>query len=729
MNGAEVLLKVEDLTKHFAGRNGVVKAVDGVSFEVRRGTIVGLVGESGSGKTTAGRCALRLVEPSAGRIIFDGVDLTSLSARRMRDYRRRMQIVFQDPYSSLNPRLKVDAIIGEAIDTHRLARGAARRERIAELLIRVGLEPGAGRRYPHEFSGGQRQRIGIARALAVEPDFIVADEPVSALDVSVQAQVLNLIQDLQQAYGLTMLLHRARSLRRRISVRRGRRDVSRPGHGAGTEPRDLCDAAPSLYARSAFRLAGPGPEGAQEARRPPRGYSEPDQPALRMRLSHPLPCRDPGLRRGRAAARKRRAGTPRRLHQASRNLESVFARKRLLMDLQDIRPRLNLRPIVNVSGTMTSLGASIAPPEVVAAVAGILPQFVEIDDVQKHASHAIARLCATEAGFVTASCSAGITLAVAGAMTGSDLAAIERLPDTKGLRNEVLIQTGHMVSYGAPVEQAIRLAGARVVPVGQTTSARKYQLAGAINERTAAAVYVVSHHTVQVGLMPLDEFVEVCHAAGVPVIVDAASEYDLRGFLAAGADVAIYSSHKFLGGPTGGIVAGRTDLVRAAYLQNCGIGRGMKVGKEGMVGTIAALETWEKRDHKGIRERETGYLKLWQNALADRPGIRACIEPDPTHNPLDRLKVAVEPQAAHITAWDLVDALARGAPPIIVRDHEVEHGYFYMDPCNLHPGEATVVVRRLAEELDLARQSNEIIATSLERRRNRRAEALLRWPA
>jgi D-glucosaminate-6-phosphate ammonia-lyase len=399
------------------------------------------------------------------------------------------------------------------------------------------------------------------------------------------------------------------------------------------------------------------------------------------------------------------------------------------MDLQDIRPRLNLRPIVNVSGTMTSLGASIAPPEVVAAVAGILPQFVEIDDVQKHASHAIARLCATEAGFVTASCSAGITLAVAGAMTGSDLAAIERLPDTTGLRNEVLIQTGHMVSYGAPVEQAIRLAGARVVPVGQTTSARKYQLAGAINERTAAAVYVVSHHTVQVGLMPLDEFVEVCHAAGVPVIVDAASEYDLRGFLAAGADVAIYSSHKFLGGPTGGIVAGRTDLVRAAYLQNCGIGRGMKVGKEGMVGTIAALETWEKRDHKGIRERETGYLKLWQNALADRPGIRACIEPDQTHNPLDRLKVAVEPQAAHITAWDLVDALARGAPPIIVRDHEVEHGYFYMDPCNLHPGEATVVVRRLAEELDLARQSNEIIATSLERRRNRRAEALLRWPA
>jgi L-seryl-tRNA(Ser) seleniumtransferase len=397
--------------------------------------------------------------------------------------------------------------------------------------------------------------------------------------------------------------------------------------------------------------------------------------------------------------------------------------------MDDIRPRLGLRPIINVSGTMTALGASIVPPEVVEAVAGVLPQFVEIDDVQKIASRVIARLCSTESGFVTASCSAGITLAVAGAMTGSDLAAIERLPDATGLKNEVLIQTGQMVSYGAPVEQGIRLAGAKVIPVGQATSARKYQLAGAITDRTAAAVYVVSHHTVQYGLIPLDEFVEVCHAHGVPVIVDAASEYDLKGFLATGADIALYSSHKFLGGPTGGIVAGRADLVRATYLQNSGIGRGMKIGKEGMVGTIAALEAWEKRDHDGIRARETDYLKLWLQTLADRPGVTAIIEPDPTNNPLDRLKVFIEPEASHITAWDLADALGRGEQPVIVRDHEVEHGFFYMDPCNLHPGEEQVVARRLVEELDRARRSNEVIATPLERRRNRRAEAVARWPA
>jgi oligopeptide/dipeptide ABC transporter ATP-binding protein len=205
MSGDDILLSVRNLTKHFPGRGGLVKAVDGVSFDVKRGTIVGLVGESGSGKTTVGRCILRLIEPSAGEVVFDRVDLRTLSDREMRRYRRRLQIVFQDPYSSLNPRLRVEDIIGEAIDTHGLARGANRQKRIAELLGRVGLDPEQARRFPHEFSGGQRQRIGIARALAVEPDFIVADEPVSALDVSVQAQVLNLLQDLQQSFGLTML--------------------------------------------------------------------------------------------------------------------------------------------------------------------------------------------------------------------------------------------------------------------------------------------------------------------------------------------------------------------------------------------------------------------------------------------------------------------------------------------------------------------------------------------
>ena len=202
------LVRIEDLKVHFptsqARHAPGVRAVDGVSFDVPRNTIVGLVGESGSGKTTTGRALLRLFKPTAGRLLFDGQDITHLNEKQMLPWRRRMQIVFQDPYASLNPRMTVAEILGEALDTHKLAQHR-RTARIGELLERVGLNADHSRRYPHEFSGGQRQRIGIARALAVEPDFIVADEPVSALDVSVQAQVLNLLQDLQRDLGLTML--------------------------------------------------------------------------------------------------------------------------------------------------------------------------------------------------------------------------------------------------------------------------------------------------------------------------------------------------------------------------------------------------------------------------------------------------------------------------------------------------------------------------------------------
>ncbi|MBE7732210.1 ABC transporter ATP-binding protein [Devosia faecipullorum] len=200
------LLSLRGLVKRFPGRNGrVVHAVEDVSFDIRRGSTVGLVGESGSGKTTVGRSILRLVEPTEGQAIFDGTDIFALNGRDMRAWRKRLQIVFQDPYSSLNPRMRIDAILGEALDACGYPRGAARKARVDELMTLVGLPTEYARRFPHEFSGGQRQRIGIARAIAVEPDFIVADEPVSALDVSVQAQVLNLLGELQSKLGLTML--------------------------------------------------------------------------------------------------------------------------------------------------------------------------------------------------------------------------------------------------------------------------------------------------------------------------------------------------------------------------------------------------------------------------------------------------------------------------------------------------------------------------------------------
>lgn len=206
------LVRVDHLRKYFpAGRSffgkvtAYVKAVDDVSFAIREGETLGLVGESGCGKTTVGRMILRLMEPTAGEIIFMNRNLACLSSREMRKLRREIQIIFQDPYGSLNPRMTVEQIVAEPLIRHGLAKGAACRERVATLLSQVGLDPGYGRRYPHEFSGGQRQRIGIARALATKPRLIVCDEPVSALDVSVQSQVLNLLKDLQQELGLTYL--------------------------------------------------------------------------------------------------------------------------------------------------------------------------------------------------------------------------------------------------------------------------------------------------------------------------------------------------------------------------------------------------------------------------------------------------------------------------------------------------------------------------------------------
>lgn len=202
---SEPLLKIRNLSKIFDVPGGKVHAVNDVSFDIPQGSITGLVGESGSGKTTLGRVLLRLTEPTSGRTIFDGRDLNTLSAKAMREVRQRMQIIFQDPVSSLNPRLKVRDIISEGLKAHGVGTAQSRRDRVAELLEEVGLKPDAMSRFPHEFSGGQRQRIGIARALALSPEFIVADESVSALDVSIQAQILNLLLDLRDRHNLTML--------------------------------------------------------------------------------------------------------------------------------------------------------------------------------------------------------------------------------------------------------------------------------------------------------------------------------------------------------------------------------------------------------------------------------------------------------------------------------------------------------------------------------------------
>src|SRR5437763_6015664 len=271
---SDVLINVQGLRMYFPVTAGLifqrkiadVKAVDGVNFEVKKGETLGLVGESGCGKSTTGRAILQLYKPTAGSVRFGNLELTKLGGNELRRMRRKMQMIFQDPYASLNPRMSIGSIIGEPLAIHGLAKGGrARKERIQDLMRVVGLNPYYANRYPHEFSGGQRQRIGIARALAVEPDFIVADEPVSALDVSIQAQIINLMEDLQGQFGLTYLfIAHDLSVVRHISDRVG---VMYLGKIVEIGPPDVIYAAPGHPYTRALLSAAPVPDPVMERKR------------------------------------------------------------------------------------------------------------------------------------------------------------------------------------------------------------------------------------------------------------------------------------------------------------------------------------------------------------------------------------------------------------------------------------------------------------------------------
>ena len=294
------LVQVEGLVKHFPVRRGlfglgareVVRAVDGVSFEIPAGRTLALVGETGSGKTTVGRTLLRLVEPTDGRFTFDGVDVFGLGSPELRALRRRMQVIFQDPSGSLNPRMTVGDAVAEPLVIHRLASRAERPARVAELLAEVGLDAGFAPRYPHELSGGQRQRVGIARALALRPQLLICDEPVTALDVSVQAQVLNLLKDLQQAHGLTYLfiahdLAVVRNVADRVAVMYAGRIVEEA-------PVDQLYAAPRHPYTRSLLSAVPVPDPAAPRNRivlsgdVPSPVSPPDGCRFHPRCPHPL---------------------------------------------------------------------------------------------------------------------------------------------------------------------------------------------------------------------------------------------------------------------------------------------------------------------------------------------------------------------------------------------------------------------------------------------------------
>ena len=314
MAKGDPILEVEHLVKYFPIKSGIfldrevasVKAVDDVSFTLHEGETLGLVGESGCGKSTLCRTVLQLLKPTAGSVKYRGKELIGLSRKNMRPVRREIQMIFQDPYASLNPRKRVGQIIGDPLQVQGLASGTQLRREVQQLMERVGLQPEHYNRYPHEFSGGQRQRIGIARALALRPKLIIADEPVSALDVSIQAQIINLLEDLQDEFALSYIfvahdLGVVRHVSDRIAVMYLGKIVER-------SPADVLVRAadPSLLGRPALRRADPGPEGERGpgADRPGGRRPEPGRSALRLPLPHPLPMGDRDLLRGGAAPRR-----------------------------------------------------------------------------------------------------------------------------------------------------------------------------------------------------------------------------------------------------------------------------------------------------------------------------------------------------------------------------------------------------------------------------------------
>jgi len=366
--------------------------------------------------------------------------------------------------------------------------------------------------------------------------------------------------------------------------------------------------------------------------------------------------------------------------------------------------------VINASGTMTSLGSSSVPAEISTAIGNVLPMFIDLVRLQKRASDVIHRVTGAEAGCITSCAAAGMALGVAACMVGDDLARAERLPMGAGTKREVILQKGHSVWFGGALPQMLRLAGGRVREIGHATRAGAYQLRAALGEDTACAVYVISHHAAQYGMIDLGEFVRVCHEKGVPVIVDAASESSMREIIHYGADLICFSGHKFLQGPTSGIMAGTHELIGACLVHLLhGIGRAMKVGKEGIVGAIAALERWERLDHEGIREQCESVLEAYVSAIPVEKGVRCSLVDDPTGNPIRRVRVAVDPSEAGITAFQVAQMLGTLHPPIIVRDDEIDAGYFELDPCNLSPTDATAVGREIGRIIAAKESEKEAI--------------------
>lgn len=353
-------------------------------------------------------------------------------------------------------------------------------------------------------------------------------------------------------------------------------------------------------------------------------------------------------------------------------------------------------PVINLSGPLTMYGSSISSEGVARAAADSLRHHWDMEALGRWANDVISEWSGAEAGMLTSSSASGITLTIAACMTGNVIGRVWQLPDTTGMKNEVVIQAGHNVNFGAPIAQMIRLAGATVREVGTVNRTHPAAIRHTLGPNTAAAMFVISHHTAQYGFVQLKEFVEICHAAGVPVIVDAAAQdQQIERIVASGADLIVLSVQKYLSGPTAGIVCGREELVRAVELQSAGIGRAMKIGKEGVFGAIAALRermALDLDDWAADQRAKAAYLAA---RLQDLRGVQVTLEKDKVGQPVTRVRLEVDPEKAGLSAEEICQALPRCDHSIKPRAHHTDEGWFLLEPVHISQEEMDYVIQEL----------------------------------
>ena len=367
----------------------------------------------------------------------------------------------------------------------------------------------------------------------------------------------------------------------------------------------------------------------------------------------------------------------------------------------DLYERHRLTRVVNGNGKMTKLAGAIVLPEIVEQVSEAMQCFFDIDELQARAGEVIARATGAEAGCVTACTGAGIVLSVAAAMTGNDPGRVSQLPDSRGMKSEVVLQKGHAVNFGAPITQMIRLAGATSMEVGTVNGATEHDIQHAIGPDTAAVVFTVSHHTTRYGCVPLRRVVEISHDRGVPVIVDgAAQSFLIRELVETGADVIICSGHKYLSGTTAGVVCGTKVLIDAVYAQNRGIGRPMKVGKEGIVGVMASLEHRMQTDVDAWEATQDRKMHEVIDRLEGFAGIALSVDPDPNGNPFSRARVSVDAARAGISADAICAAMADDDPLVSLRGHHTDEGFFHVDTIEMSDEEVKLTCDRLVAILE-----------------------------